>query len=277
MVVEEFHPDVASTIVDALDRAFELKGKGGLTEEEYSELKRNLLAHRTPRPADARLPAPGSLEKSPDEGTAHVTHDALVALFAGDLHRTIVRVVEGAYPCGQDDARRYMMDTVAKLVAVGALNATDVPIMQRVIDIVCDFRYRTEPKEGLQGLVDANLEARLSRQTSSTAKAIVAIAEDSARHVVMLMPPQQPQQAATSTPQPDQADRGPLWDTVKEDVLGAIGLTGCAAAVLAVPSVPAAALLATLGGPAVAFLAIAILGSGLLSGIDGAKRWKRGS
>jgi hypothetical protein len=268
MVAREFLPDASSVMIEALDRAFELKAKGGLTEEEYNELKGNLLAGQMPRSAAARLPADG-LEGLPGEGTAPMTRDALVALFAGDLHRTIVRALEGAYPREQEDSRRYMTGTVAELVAVGALNATDVPIMHRVIDIVCDLRYRTEPREGLQGLVDANLEVRLSRHTSSTAKAIVGIAEDSARNAVVLMPSQP---AAAGKPQPDQSDPGRLWDTVKEDVLGAIGLTGCAAAVLAVPSVPAALLLTTLGGPAVAFPAIAILGSGLLSGIDSAKR-----
>jgi hypothetical protein len=232
-MAEWLDPIQASQIVEALNAAHELKEKGGLSEREFTSLKSRLLSSQAPVGAPAHESTQISVDGQPSTQealTGPTYQETLIVNYAGDLHRMIVQALYGLLPGPQDNAQEQMMQMVTKLTKAGALTGVDVPLVHRVITVVCNREL--SDLDVLGALTEVNGQARLTPGTSPLGCTIAAIAQDSAQSAVLqrIVP-----EATTPATGAAPANRkGELMTTVKDDVLGALGLSAGVADALAI-------------------------------------------
>jgi hypothetical protein len=229
------NPKELDEAIGSLRAAWELKEKGGLSEEDYSNIKRKFLSRSVSTPS---APVGTGLFERPEPQTA--ADQAAIALYAGDLHRTMVRVIERSLPGPEKNEQQHMMDSLSKLVELNALVLCDMPSLTSIVDTVCDSSFGAKMPEGLAKISTANNELKLNPQSSTLAKTISGIAHDSALNAVLESQPGQPnaQQGAS------------LWGAVKMDVWGSLNGGAAVATILQLaPLHTAAATLAAVLGP----------------------------
>ena len=257
-----------------LQSAFDLKEKRTISEAEYERIKEKVLGY-----LESRLSTPTGEVARTEEYAA--IQEARIALYAGDLHRMIVQQIAREYLKERIEVRKYLTETMSKLIEAKALLAADMVHMTRLIDIVCDDDFGkddTRMLEGVARITEINDAVRLDPNTSALAKTITGIAHDSAQNVA-LGRISKDKDSATPTGanqmQPKQSKRHTLWGTVKDDVSGAFSGASAIGTIMAVPGFPIAWLgvLSVLGPPAaVAPILGAVVGAGLLSGIEYARQ-----
>lgn len=254
-------------------RAFaELRQSGAIDEAEYDKLKVEVLAALQlcvkRGPVDVLAPP--------------VASPALQGIggYADGLHRMLADAVSQEYPkasvASHDARKRYCMDLAARLLSRGALAAGDMAPMTKMIEIIMDVGHAQSLETMVKGRMEINAVRREIREratSSELALTIAGIVSDSADKAVDLEA-----SAATGTtsavPGMDniesQKRRSSLWNTVKEDGMGAMVGAATASTIIAGPGFPLAAL-AVLGplGPVAAVVPAlgALIGGGMMSGI----------
>jgi hypothetical protein len=259
----------ALKISQALAAYADLKEKGTISEGDFADVKARLLAPSATTEANQerrQLLEPATSPSGKDSPTLRsVAGDPFVRAHAGDLHRMIVRALERRYPGQADDDGKAMTDMVAVLAGARALTAADVPLLHRAVTATCDLN--ASDLDTLHRLTEINDEARLSAETSELGRSLLAVAHDSAQNAALgrIVAP-----SASTAPAGSQTS---FKDTVKTDLLGALGITSGIADGSAITGgfALAGVKVTTFGvwfGPTfVIWPVIVALGSGLVSGI----------
>ena len=251
-------------LADTLRVFAELRQSNAITDADYDRVKSGVLAAVEQRVKPRPIEAPPPLQGNQD--------------FAGDIHRLIAGKLSQEYPGGeqpsQDEHKRYLMEVAAQLIAKDALHPSDMSYMTKVIETAVDQSYAGSPQKLAQGLIQLNAihkEVRLSADTSPLARTITGIASDSAEKAVDAEANAPTSSDTQTAQQTAQKRRTRWWGAVTADVGGAFTGAGTAATILAAPGFPIASV-AVLGavGPAAAVVPVlgALIGAGMMSGID---------
>lgn len=217
--------------LQTLQRALDLKDRGGMAEEDYQEIKKKLLTQ-------SGIKLPPTVAKTSSAKTASIVtpvqaiKQAEISLYAGELHELIVKQIEENFQIANGQNREYMESLVAKLVELGALYPQDKQYLNNLINVVCIQPETLE--NGLRQIDEITEEVRKNTSTSEAAKALTGIVYSSAKRARKLFELEKIKQQPTA--------KNKLWNAVEDDFLG--GLTGAtaSASIVAMPGFSLAAL-----------------------------------
>jgi hypothetical protein len=260
--------DDPSQLVNTLKAFAELRQSGAIDETEYQKLKLEVLA------ALEQCIKRGPADAPPPTGAAPVLQG--IDEYAGGLHRVLADALAQEYPKvtvgPQDEQKRYCMELAARLLSRGALAAGDMAPMTKMIQTIMDEQHAQSLETMVRGRMAINAvrrEIRESATSSELARTIAGIVSDSAEKAVDMEASATPG-AADALPGGEYKRRSGLWNTVKEDGMGAMVGAATAATIIAGPGFPLASL-AVVGalGPAAAVVPAlgALIGGGMMSGI----------
>jgi hypothetical protein len=268
-------------LVNTLKAFAELRSNNAISDAEYEKLKAQVLTAIEQR----IMPKPAVAAQT----TTSPVRSYEIQDCAADLHSLITEKLAREYPGTAqtlpDERKRYLMAIAAQLMEKGALNASDMAPITKVIDIALDQTYA----DSLERLTEALLrlsairnEIRLRADSSPLAKTITGVASQSAEKAVeKAVETRVSAENTTTSATPGQAAeaaqtrRGNAWATLKEDVTGAFVGASTASTILAGPGFPLASLafLSPLGPVAMVVPVLgAVMGAGMMSGLELARR-----
>lgn len=212
-----------AALADALKAIAAIGAQGGLAPEATaSAVERCLaLAERAGTSTSTAPPSPPAVA-------------TLISEHADALHAKLVTELAAEYPpgleIGREPLRAFLLRRLTQLRERGALTESDVPQLERVVDIVLDehnadtLAYMVQAQAAL---ATAYRTLRLNPDASTTARTVAGIAADSAGRAVAQVAAEEAGTApAAADAQSAKQRRQNFWATVKDDVNGAVGGAG---------------------------------------------------